>query len=341
MNLLELKDLNRHFGTVKAVDAVSLTVQRGQFITLLGPSGCGKTTTLRLIAGFEKPDSGTIHIGGQMVVGQGVYRPPEQRRIGMVFQDYALFPHLNVADNIGFGLKGSRAEKQARVEAMLELVALPHLADRMPHALSGGQQQRVALARALAPQPDLLLLDEPFSNLDAALRAQVRAEVRTILRNAGTTAIFVTHDQEEALSLSDKIAVMFEGKVRQFDTPQQIYNRPASRSVARFIGEANFVPAEANGAKATCVLGEVTLLTPMQGKVDVLIRPERIHLEPTQGGVPAQVLWSEYYGHHQRLGARLDDGTELVIHTDAQVTYTPGQRVGVRVYVPLLGYKAQ
>ncbi|MBL8119551.1 MAG: ABC transporter ATP-binding protein, partial [Anaerolineae bacterium] len=134
MNLLELKDLNRHFGTVKAVDAVSLTVQRGQFITLLGPSGCGKTTTLRLIAGFEKPDSGTIHIGGQMVVGQGAYRPPEQRRIGMVFQDYALFPHLNVADNIGFGLKGSRAEKQARVEAMLELVALPHLADRMPHA---------------------------------------------------------------------------------------------------------------------------------------------------------------------------------------------------------------
>ncbi len=338
-NRLEVHGISRTFGEVCVVENVTLDVKAGQFVTLLGPSGCGKTTTLRMIAGFEQPDSGTITINGRRVFDQSVFVPAEDRRVGMVFQEYALFPHLSVADNIGFGLKGSRSDKQTRVKTMLSLVDLAHLADRMPHTLSGGQQQRVALARALAPQPDVVLLDEPFSNLDTALRAQVRAEVRSILRETGTTAIFVTHDQEEALSLSDQIAVMFDGRVAQFNTPHQAYMRPVNKTVAQFLGEANFLPAQAQGSKAICALGEVTLLTPMQGSVELLVRPEMVHLEPIQGGVPAQILWSEYYGHYQRIGTRLSDGSTLVIHSDAQIVYTANQQVFIRVYVPLVAYK--
>jgi iron(III) transport system ATP-binding protein len=222
---------------------------------------------------------------------------------------------------------------------MLELVGLPHLAERMPQALSGGQQQRVALARALAPQPEILLLDEPFSNLDAALRLQVRAEVRSILRETGTTAIFVTHDQEEALSLSDKIAVMLNGTIAQFETPQQIYTHPVSKAVAQFVGEANFVPAQASGTRASSALGDVTLLNPMIGDVDLLVRPEMIHLDPAQEGVSGQILWSEYYGHQQRVGLRLADYTSLIVRTEAQIVYTPGQQVRIRVYAPLWAYR--
>lgn len=338
---LECIDLSKSFGNVPAVEAVSMSVERGAFVTLLGPSGCGKTTTLRLLAGFERPETGTIHINGVQVSGPSTFIPAEQRRVGMVFQDYALFPHLSVGENISFGVKGSKNDKHERVTQMLRLVGMDEYGRRLPHALSGGQQQRVALARALAPRPDILLLDEPFSNLDTALRTQVRTEVRQILRDTSTTAVFVTHDQEEALSLSDMIAVIFDGRMHQFGTPAEIYTRPANLTVAQFIGEANLIHADAHGNKASSPLGDVRLLSPAEGRVRLLIRPEMLHLHPADEGVRALILWREYYGHNQRVGIRLEDGTELVARTDTQVFYKRGETVRLNVYAPLLAYEAE
>lgn len=335
---LEVQSITKKFEGTIAVKNFSLEVDEGEFITLLGPSGCGKTTTLRLLAGFEQPDSGTISIGGDVVANKTSYLPAEKRRVGMVFQDYALFPHLNVSGNVGFGLNGNRKERQKRVEEMLKLVGLGDYAQRMPYELSGGQQQRVALARALAPQPEIMLLDEPFSNLDAALRVQVRGEVRTILRTAGTTTIFVTHDQEEALSLSDRIAVLFDGKLHQVGTPFELYTRPNSRQVAAFIGEANFIPAQAEGSRADSPLGKLRLLIPKTGAVELLIRPDMLHLLPTDEGTPATVIWREYYGHNQRIGLQLSDGTKLIARADTQIMYTIGQNIRVSVYAPLLAF---
>jgi iron(III) transport system ATP-binding protein len=335
---LDVEQISKRFNGSQVVKNFSLEADSGEFITLLGPSGCGKTTTLRLLAGFEKPDSGTIRIGGEVVAGKSSYLPAEKRRVGMVFQDYALFPHVNVLGNIGFGLQGKPKEKQKRAEEMLGLVGLDGLGERMPHELSGGQQQRVALARALAPQPQVMLLDEPFSNLDTALRHQVRGEVRSILREAGTTTLFVTHDQEEALSLSDRVAVIFAGEVAQVGTPFELYTRPTSRQVASFIGEANFVKAEAYGSRAHCGLGELRLLSPKQGSVELLIRPDMLNLLPTDEGTPAVITWREYYGHNQRLGLRLPDGTNLVARTDTQIIYKIGEQIRVSVYAPLLAF---
>ena len=227
---LRCTGIAKRFGDTVVVDDLDLMAHTGEIVALLGPSGCGKTTTLRLIAGFEAQDSGTIEIGGRLVAGPSPGRgePPERRRVGMVFQDYALFPHLSVGKNVAFGLTRDQ-ERNGQVEAALETVGLPDFAGRMPHELSGGQQQRVALARALAPGPDVILLDEPFSNLDAALRASVRAEVRQILSRAKATALLVTHDQEEALSLADRVAVMWDGHVVQSATPETLYHRPVSR----------------------------------------------------------------------------------------------------------------
>jgi len=335
---IDLQHLTKQFDDLTAVNDVTLTVNEGEFVTLLGSSGCGKTTTLRLIAGLEKPSNGSIHIQGREVATANYAIPPEQRRIGLVFQDYALFPHLSVHDNIAFGLQGDKKYKSKRVQELLELVGLDDYGDKMPFLLSGGQQQRIALARALAPEPDIILLDEPFSNLDTAMRQQVRAEVKKILRDAGATSIFVTHDQEEALSLSDRIAVMFAGVLHQMDTPERVYNLPTSRAVASFIGEANFVPAVAEGNVAQSSLGEVKLLNPMSGDVKLLIRPEILHLMTTDEGIPAEVMWREYYGHNQRIGLRLGDGAEVITRTDAQIVYQRGQQVRVSVYAPLLGF---
>jgi iron(III) transport system ATP-binding protein len=336
--IIELKNVSKHYEDQDALTDLSLVVGEGQILTLLGPSGCGKTTCLRLLAGIIAPDAGEIWLNGRLVAGRSTFVPPEKRRIGMVFQDYALFPHLNVAGNVAFGLKGNQADKRQRVDALLALVGLTGMEQKMPFLLSGGQQQRVALARALAPEPDILLLDEPFSNLDTALRVQVRAEVRDILRRTGKTAVFVTHDQEEALSLSDRIAVLFEGRLHQAGTPEQLYNQPVNARVAAFMGEANFLPAHAEGTRAQSALGELVLMKPAQGAVQVLLRPERLHLDRQGDGVIAEVQWREYYGSRQRIGVRLADHTDLVASTGAQLMLEKGDRVKVSVFGPLLGF---
>ena len=336
---LQAEKLSKRFDTqTLAVEDISLKVKPGEFLTLLGPSGGGKTTTLRLLAGFEKPSSGRIQIGSRIVADDAHFTPPEKRRIGMVFQDYALFPHVNARENIGFGLGRNTKERSKQIERMLALVGMAPYAERMPHELSGGQQQRVALARALAPNPDILLLDEPFSNLDTGLRAQVRTDVRRILRETETTAIFVTHDQEEALSLSDEIAVIFEGKLLQLATPHAIYNRPVSMRVAKFVGDANFMPAEAHGMTARSRLGEVKLFHPKTGKVQLLIRPEALAVRFDEVGKPATVLWREFFGHYQRLGLALADGAELMARAGVDRYFRRGDKVWVSMALPALAY---
>ena len=277
--------LTKSFGDIQALDQVDLAVEQGQLLALLGPSGCGKTTALRLIAGFEVPDAGTVEIGQRVVSGPGMFLPPEKRRVGMVFQDYALFPHLGVMNNIAYGLP-RRSARAERVKEVMSLAGLTGLERRMPHELSGGQQRRVALARALAPEPDTLLLDEPFSNLDAALRSQVRQETRDILKASGATAVFVTHSREEALLMGDVIAVMRQGRVEQVATPERIFHAPATRFVASFMGLADFLPARFSDGALWTELG----CTPVpkglasRGDVEVMVRPDDVTLRPSETG---------------------------------------------------------
>ena len=288
--------LNKSFSGTRAVVDFDLTLERGQLVALLGPSGCGKTTALRLIAGFERPDSGTIEIGGRAVAGDRTNVPPEKRRVGMVFQDYALFPHLTVAANIAFGVPRGNS-REAQTQEALTLVGLAGFDSRLPHELSGGQQQRVALARALAPRPDVLLLDEPFSNLDASLRTQIRAEVKQILQATGTAAVFVTHDQDEALFMGDLVAVMNAGRIEQVDKPEAIYHTPLSRFTAAFMGDADFLPATATESGLTTEIGtaapenEVSL----GAKGDVMMRPDDVQMRATSDG-QAHVVSSVFQG---------------------------------------------
>ncbi len=338
---VECLHLTKRFGPVYALKDASLAVEPGQLTALLGPSGCGKTTLLRLIAGFEQPDDGLILLNGRPVAGAGIAIPPEQRRVGMVFQEYALFQHLNVSENIAFGLQSSKRQKTARVQEMLNLVGLEGYGARMPHELSGGQQQRVALARALAPNPDVILLDEPFSNLDTALRSQVRAEVRAILKRTQATCIFVTHDQEEALSLADNVAVMLDGHILQIAPPQVLYHHPVNRAVAAFVGESNFLTGEAQGAVATCALGALRLQNRLTGPVDILIRPEALQLTPVHNdGVHARVIWREFYGHDQRLGLVLESGLSLIARLGPGEVFDVGERVAVSVPHPVMAYRS-
>ncbi len=330
--------LGKRYGAIQPVSGLDLDARPGELLALLGPSGCGKTTTLRLIAGFEEPDAGRIEIGGRMVAEVGPKgcrcEPPERRRVGMVFQDYALFPHLSVARNVSFGLpRGGRGEHDGRVAAALAAVGLDGLGGRMPDQLSGGQQQRVALARALAPNPDLILLDEPFSNLDAEMRAAVREEVREILRRAGATVVLVTHDQEEALSLADRVAVMWDGAIVQAGPPEELYHRPVSRAVAAFVGDAQFLPGEASGRRVATVLGDLPVNGQATGPVEVMLRPEALRLAPAQGTATGngRVLSRRFFGHDQLLTVRLDSGQTLRVRVGAYGGIRPEDRVVVGV----------
>ena len=341
---LTVAGLTIDYGNQAVLDQFALRVNRGELVALLGPSGCGKTTALRLIAGFERPSSGTVTIGDDLVCAvngsQVRWLPPEGRRVGMVFQDYALFPHLSVARNVAFGLPRQMQNRDERIRAVLETVGLTGLGDRTPDQLSGGQQQRVALARALAPGPEIVLLDEPFSNLDADLRAAVRDDVRRILREAGATAILVTHDQEEALSIADRVAVMLEGRVAQIGPPEEIYHRPSSREIADFVGDAQYLAGMAEGRQATSSLGTVPLHGSFSGPVDLLLRPEmlrltRIDVRPIPAnehrGSPATIVSRTFYGHDQILQLELDSGESLAARLGTYSGFRPGDRVSVSV----------
>ena len=334
---LRLSGLRKSFGRVVAVDGIDLEVEPGATCALLGPSGCGKTTTLRLLAGLETPDEGTIEIGGKVVSTPQRSLPPERRGIGMVFQDYALFPHLNVAANVGYGL--GRRPDRARVEAMLTGVGLQGIGKRYPHELSGGQQQRVALARALVTEPQAVLLDEPFSNLDAGLREMVRAEAREILSQHGVTSVFVTHDQEEALSIADVVAVVNEGRVEQVGTPEEVYSRPANRWVAGFLGEIEVLPGSAENGTVSCEVGQLPNRAGLQGEVDVLIRPESLAVgivEPAdrRGSQDATVVSRNFYGHDQLLKLRLPSGQIIRVRRLGFPAWHPGDRVRVWIDGP-------
>ncbi|MFA9477730.1 ABC transporter ATP-binding protein [Phycisphaerales bacterium AB-hyl4] len=286
------RELRKHFGKTVAVDGVDLNIRAGDLFFLLGPSGCGKTTLLRMLAGFIDPTAGSIHFGEREVT----HLPPNKRNTGMVFQGYALWPHLSVAQNVGFGLdvrKIKGAERQQRIDKALDMVQMRKLADRKPNALSGGQQQRVALARALVVEPTVLLLDEPLSNLDAKLRTEMRSQIREICKRVGITGVYVTHDQKEALSMADRIAVMRDGRVMQLGSPRDVYHRPSSRFVADFLGATNFVPGELRGMENGVAVLETPLGKlvsevfpedmPETGNVTCSIRPEAMHLERVNG----------------------------------------------------------
>jgi iron(III) transport system ATP-binding protein len=319
--------VSKRFGAVTAVESADLCVERGEFVALLGPSGCGKTTLLRLVAGFEAPDAGEVKIGDRVVADASTWVVPERRRVGMVFQDYALFPHLTVAENVGFGLP--RRERSGRVPIVLALVDLCGLGGRYPHELSGGQQQRVALARALAPNPELVLLDEPWSNIDPHLRASMRDELARILRSIGVTVVLVTHDREEAFSLADRIAIMRAGTVVQEGSPEEIYLAPATRWAAEFVGTGNFLPGTlADGAVETAVGRFPTLNANGATAVDVLIRPELLELEPDPLG-RAEVVAREFRGHDVFYRVLLD-GVELLSQRPSNEVVPLGARVTVR-----------
>jgi iron(III) transport system ATP-binding protein len=335
---LRIADVRKAYGRVHALSGVDLTVRSGALVAVLGPSGCGKTTLLRCIAGFEAPDAGEIRIDGRRIAAPHAAVPPERRRIAVVPQEGALFPHLSVLDNVAYGLDRA-ARRAGRPAAVLDLVGLAGFQDRMPHHLSGGQQQRVAVARALAPRPPVVLLDEPFNALDAALRAELRRDVWQALRADGATAVLVTHDQAEALSMADEVAVMRDGRIIQSGPPELVYGSPADPWVASFVGEAVWLPAVMEGDRARTPLGALTV-TPVAGGVPtaamrVLLRPEQIVLAPLGAldAVAATVVRRDFYGHDAMLALRLGDGTPVAarIFDPAAVPPAVGDEVGLRV----------
>ena len=341
---LSIAGLTKRFGGKTVLDALDLVVPSGELLVVLGPSGCGKTTLLRLIAGFERADAGTIRIDDEPVAAPGLHEPPERRRIGYLAQEGALFPHLTVARNIGFGLR-RRADRDRRTAELIAMVGLPpEYARRFPHELSGGEQQRVALARALAPSPRLVLLDEPFSALDAALRQSVRDTVAAALRHAGATAVLVTHDQGEAFSMGDHVAVLRAGRIVQHADPASLYRHPADPALARFVGEAVLLPGLAAHGAATCALGTLPLSVSTEGPVEIMIRPEQIRLTPpgAAGSRPALVHDVTFYGHDAVVWLSLPEAPELEISARlfGQDVPRPGAAVGIEVAGDVIAYPA-
>ena len=337
--ILRLQNVTKQFiqNTIPAVKDVTFTLQQGDLLGLLGPSGCGKTTLLRLIAGFERPYSGSVEIAGRTVADSRCWVPPELRDVGIVFQDYALFPHLSVAENVAFGLQQlTKQQGKERMEDAIALVGLQGLEKRYPHELSGGQQQRVALARALAPRPKLVLLDEPLSNLDIQVRLRLREEVRDILKAIGTSAIFVTHDQEEALAISDWVGVMRQGHLEQLGTPEEIYTHPASRFVAEFVTQANFLPARRQGDLWETEVGcfDVAMnrrqdpISSLTG--ELMIRQEDLLLQPSPDA-PVVIRTRRFLGREYRYCLQTPSGNELHARTMTDTTLPVGTRVQLSI----------
>jgi spermidine/putrescine transport system ATP-binding protein len=325
----ELRGVSRRIGTQQVLDGVDLVVRGGEFFSLLGPSGCGKTTSLRLLAGFDEPDAGQVLVGGEVMAGV----PPYRRDVNTVFQSYALFPHMDVAGNVAFGLEMQntpRADISSRVAEALEMVQLAGFGARRPHQLSGGQQQRVALARAIVRRPKVLLLDEPLGALDLKLRRGMQLELKRLQRRLGTTFVYVTHDQEEALTMSDRIAVMDRGRVLQVGAPEEIYERPATRFVADFLGEANLLDAYA--ADGGIRVGDHFIRVATEGRTSgaqltVCLRPERVTLADSGDGLPGVVEEAIYAGCELKYVVRLADGQTLAVRSAAGVARKPGARV--------------
>lgn len=328
--IMHIHGVTKMFGPVAVVNNLSLQQHQGEILVFLGPSGCGKTTLLRLIAGFEKPNSGSIEINGKTMADSKVFIPPEKRDVGMVFQDYALFPHLNVAQNIAFGVQQNQRYTEKTVGEAISLVRLEGLEKRYPHQLSGGQQQRVALARALAPSPALVLLDEPLSNLDAQIRVNLRQQLRDIIKQSGTTAIFVTHDQEEALAIADRLVVLSQGQIEQLGTPEEIYQQPASKFVAEFVTQANFIPAQRLGQYWETELGAfaVNNYTENRNEGELMIPQEFLQLQPDDQArviidestfLGREILYSLSTASGKRLKARLSATTRFSVGTKVKV----------------------
>jgi iron(III) transport system ATP-binding protein len=318
-----------HASAQPALSSCSLSVGEGELVSILGPSGCGKTTLLRLIAGFERPDAGSIRIGRLEVAG-GRWVPPEARGIGFVFQDYALFPHLTVMQNVAFGLpRLGRKARRARTHEVLDLVGLTIFAARYPHQLSGGQQQRVALARALAPEPAVMLLDEPFSNLDAALRGSTRKEVRRLLKLAGVTTILVTHDQEEAMTFAERLVLLRAGELEQQGSPEEVYRRPRTAFAASFLGTTNLLRGDACGRLAQTPLGAVRLTRPAQGSVLLSLRPEDVAF--AAAGLPGRIVGREFKGHDLTYSCEVEaepgKPTRVTVQTDPGCPHGLGDTV--------------
>lgn len=336
MNLLKLDEITVNLGQNTIVSDVSLTLETGEIGCLLGPSGCGKTTLLRAVAGFERLAGGNIEIGDQRVSNGGAHVEPEHRGVGMVFQDFALFPHLSVADNISFGLNGmSSSDKRKRVGELLEHIGLEGYGPRFPHQLSGGQQQRVALARALAPRPRLLLLDEPFSSLDAELRESLATEVRAVLKKENITALLVTHDQQEAFAMADKAGMMYRGRLLQWDTPYGLYHRPAHHLVADFIGHGVLLRGSINkeGCVETplgCLHGARIGDHKIGEAVDVLVRPDDIIID-AEGEQRATIAARGFRGAHFLYTVQLKDGSQVLCMAPSHYQFDIGAEVGLRL----------
>jgi iron(III) transport system ATP-binding protein len=332
--LLEVEKLRHAYGDHEVVAGLSFSLRRGAIGCLLGPSAGGKTTVLRCIAGFEAVQDGEIRLAGRVVSGPGVMVPPEKRRIGMVFQDYALFPHLSVAANIAFSLQASaQPERAARVRELAGLVGLSAALEKYPHEISGGQQQRVALARALAPRPELLLLDEPFSNLDIDLRERLSLEVRDIFKASGATAVLVTHDQQEAFAMADEIGVLHEGRIQQWDSPYNLYHRPANRFVADFVGQGVFLPAKPLPAgKLEIELGVLQGEAQGNGELEVLLRPDDV-VHDDDAPTRAEVLHKAFRGAEILYTLRLESGRKVLALVPSHHNHALGEKIGIRLDV--------